>query len=57
MASTPQNEEYDLLIAGGGIGGVIALQYAKRAGLKALLLEKQGVVGELWTQLPKWQDI
>ena len=57
MASTPQNEEYDLLIAGGGNGGVIALHYAKRAGLKALLLEKQGVVGGLWTQLPKWQDI
>ena len=57
MESTPPNEAYDLLIVGGGIGGVIGLHYAKEAGLKVLLLEKQGVVGGLWAQLPAWQDI
>ena len=57
MESTPTNEEYDLLIVGGGIGGVIGLHYAKKAGLKVLLIEKQGVVGGLWAQLPAWQDI
>ena len=57
MESTPTNEKYDLLIVGGGIGGVIGLHYAKKAGLKVLLIEKQGVVGGLWAQLPAWQDI
>ena len=57
MESAPTNEEYDLLIVGGGIGGVIGLHYAKTAGLKVLLIEKQGVVGGLWAQLPAWQDI
>jgi hypothetical protein len=57
MELTPPNEEVDLLIVGGGIGGVIGLHYAKKAGLKVVLLEKQGVVGGLWTQLPAWQDI
>ncbi len=57
MESAPTNEEYDLLIVGGGIGGVIGLHYAKKAGLKVLLIEKQGVVGGLWAQLPAWQDI
>jgi cation diffusion facilitator CzcD-associated flavoprotein CzcO len=57
MESTLPNDEYDLLIVGGGIGGVIGVHYAKKAGLKVLLLEKQGVVGGLWAQLPAWQDI
>jgi hypothetical protein len=47
----------DIIIIGGGIGGVISLYYAQKAGLKALLLEKQNVVGGLWAQLPAWQDI
>ncbi len=47
----------DLIIIGGGIGGVISLYYAKKAGLKVLLLEKQNVAGGLWAQLPAWQDI
>ncbi len=47
----------DLIIIGGGLGGVISLHYARQAGLKALLLEKQPVVGGLWAQLPAWQDI
>jgi Pyridine nucleotide-disulphide oxidoreductase len=36
---------------------VISLHYAKKAGLKTLLLEKQSRVGGLWAQLPAWQDI
>ena len=47
----------DLIIIGGGIGGVISLYYAKKAGLKVLLLEKQDIAGGLWAQLPAWQDI
>jgi cation diffusion facilitator CzcD-associated flavoprotein CzcO len=47
----------DLIIVGGGIGGVICLKYAKDAGLRALLLERRERVGGLWRDLPSWQDI
>jgi lysine/ornithine N-monooxygenase len=47
----------DVLIIGGGIGGVVALYYARKAGLRALVLERQSVIGGLWAQLPAWQDI
>ena len=47
----------DLAIVGAGVAGVIHLHYARRSGLDALLLEKQGGVGGLWRQLPQWQDI
>ena len=50
-------EPLDLLIIGAGIGGVIALHYARKAGLYVLLLERQSVVGGLWAELPAWQDI
>jgi cation diffusion facilitator CzcD-associated flavoprotein CzcO len=51
------SEEIDVAIVGGGAGGVIALTYARQAGLKTVLLEKQDTVGGLWAQLPSWQDI
>ena len=51
------NTDLDLLIVGGGIGGVICLKYAKEAGLRALLLEKRERVGGLWRDVPPWQDI
>ena len=47
----------DLIIIGGGIGGVISLYYARRAGLSALLFEKTGVIGGLWAKVPAWQDV
>lgn len=47
----------DLLIIGAGIGGVIALYYARKAGLRVRLLERQARVGGLWAALPPWQDI
>ena len=47
----------DVLIVGGGIGGVISLKYAVEAGLAALLLEGAGRIGGLWRDLPSWQDI
>jgi len=50
-------ETFDVLIIGGGIGGVIGLYYARRAGLSALVLEKEAAVGGLWRELPTWQDI
>ena len=53
----PVNGPLDLIIIGGGIGGVTGLHYAKKAGLNVLLLEKQSVAGGLWSQLPAWQDI
>ncbi len=49
--------DLDLLIVGGGIGGIICLKYAKDAGLNALLLERRERVGGLWRDLPAWQDI
>ena len=48
---------YDLVIVGGGIGGVICLKYARDAGLNALLLERRERIGGLWRDLPPWQDI
>lgn len=47
----------DVAIIGAGISGVIHLYYARRAGLDALVFDKQSGVGGLWRQLPAWQDI
>ena len=47
----------DLVIVGGGIGGVICLKYARDAGLRTVLLERGERVGGLWRDLPAWQDI
>jgi cation diffusion facilitator CzcD-associated flavoprotein CzcO len=47
----------DVAIVGGGLAGVIALFYARRVGLDAIVLERQGRVGGLWRDLPAWQDI
>jgi cation diffusion facilitator CzcD-associated flavoprotein CzcO len=52
-----KDERFDLIIVGGGIGGVVCLHYARKAGLKVLLLERQPIVGGIWAQLPAWQDI
>ena len=51
------NANLDLIIAGGGIGGIICLKYAKEAGLRTLLLERCERIGGLWRDLPSWQDI
>ncbi len=48
---------FDVAIVGGGLAGVVALAYARRADLKAVVLERQGRVGGLWRDLPAWQDI
>jgi Pyridine nucleotide-disulphide oxidoreductase len=53
----PDTAPLDLVIVGGGIGGVISLHYARQAGLNTLLVEKAGVIGGLWAQLPAWQDV
>ena len=50
-------EELDVAIVGGGLAGVVALAYARRAGLAAIVLERQDRVGGLWSTLPVWQDI
>jgi len=47
----------DVAVIGGGLAGVIALHYARRAGLRALVFERQAGVGGLWRELPAWQDI
>lgn len=49
--------QLDVAIIGGGLAGLVHLHYARRAGLKALLLEKAPAVGGLWRALPSWQDI
>jgi len=49
--------DLDLIIIGGGIGGVISLKYARSAGLNAVLLERKDGVGGIWRDLPAWQDI
>ena len=66
MACGPQGKEpklkgmsetYDVAIVGGGIAGVVALAAARRAGLEAIVLERQDRIGGLWRDLPAWQDI
>ncbi len=47
----------DVAIIGGGLAGLVHLHYARKAGLDALVLERQNGVGGLWRQLPAWQDI
>ena len=47
----------DLVIVGGGIGGVICLKYATAARLSTILLERKDGVGGIWRDLPSWQDI
>ena len=54
---TVNRKRYDLAIIGGGMAGVVSLAYARRSGLEAILLERQGSVGGLWRNLPAWQDI
>jgi cation diffusion facilitator CzcD-associated flavoprotein CzcO len=51
------DSHFDVAIVGGGLAGVVALCHARRAGLAAIVLEKQGRVGGLWRDLPAWQDI
>ncbi|MGB5478062.1 MAG: NAD(P)-binding domain-containing protein [Thermoanaerobaculia bacterium] len=57
MSSNRPDGQHDLIIVGGGIGGIISLKYAKDAGLDAVLLEKGDAVGGLWRDLPAWQDL
>ena len=57
LSSMTGNSNLDLIIIGGGVGGVICLKYAKDAGLKTLLLERRERIGGLWRDLPAWQDI
>lgn len=47
----------DVAIIGAGLAGVIHLHYARHAGLRALVLEREDGVGGLWRTLPAWQDI
>lgn len=54
---TQMSDDLDVAIVGAGIGGVIALHYARQAGLRARLFDAQPGVGGLWRQLPAWQDI
>jgi len=50
-------QRFDVAIIGGGLAGVVALAYARRAGLDAIVLEREGRIGGLWRDLPAWQDI
>ena len=50
-------QPYDAIVIGGGMSGVVFLKYAKEAGLRCRVLEKQNDVGGLWNWIPKWQDI
>jgi hypothetical protein len=50
-------KRFDVAIVGGGVAGVVALAYARRAGLDAVVLERASRVGGLWRDLPPWQDI
>lgn len=53
----PSNNTFDVAIIGGGLAGVVALAYARKAGLNAIVLESKDRIGGLWRDLPAWQDI
>ena len=53
----PSNNTFDVAIVGGGLAGVVALAYARKAGLNAIVLERQDRIGGIWRDLPAWQDI
>jgi hypothetical protein len=53
----PSDRLLDLAIVGGGLGGLVHLRYARKAGLDAVVLERSSGVGGLWRELPAWQDI
>ncbi|MDH7571783.1 MAG: FAD-dependent oxidoreductase, partial [Armatimonadota bacterium] len=47
--ATPVRDEVDVLVAGGGLGGVSAAVAAARAGARTLLVERNGFVGGVAT--------
>jgi len=51
------DQTLDLAIIGAGVAGLVHLHYARRAGLAALVLERESGVGGLWRRLPAWQDL
>ena len=46
---TPVRAEVDVLVAGGGLGGVSAAIAAARAGARTLLVERNGFLGGVAT--------
>ncbi len=42
---TPVRAEYDVVVAGGGLGGIAAAIAAGRSGARTLLIERNGFVG------------
>lgn len=51
------DEQLDVAIVGAGLGGIIALHYARQAGLRARAFDRAPACGGLWRVLPPWQDI
>ena len=45
----PVRSEYDVLVAGGGLGGTAAALAAARAGAKTLLIERNNFLGGVAT--------
>lgn len=53
----PIREKYDVIVSGGGIGGIAAALASARQGMKVLLLEKSCVLGGLATLgLVNWYE-
>ena len=49
VLSTPVVDNYDIIVAGGGVAGVAAALSARRKGKRVMLIEKNILVGGLAT--------
>ena len=47
--SHSESRNYDVIIVGGGISGLVALKYCKEANMSCVLLEATDKLGGLWT--------
>ncbi len=51
-----KKEQYDAVVVGAGHNGLVTACYLQRAGLKTLVLERNGHIGGATTSIPRYKD-